>query len=66
MLKRLYIAWKFRRLTSHFDREIATARAKHWPVKHLQAAKSDFVHSLLASRSCPSSPSSGDPRGRNQ
>lgn len=47
ILKTRLIAWRFRHFTRHIDRQIAGARRSHAPVKHLQAAKSAFVHAAL-------------------
>jgi hypothetical protein len=41
------IGWRFKRLTRAYDRRIEAARKAHRPVRHIQAAKSDFVHALL-------------------
>lgn len=49
-LKRYVVRQKFKKLVAEFDRKIAEARAKHMPVKHLQEAKSKYVHSCLAGR----------------
>lgn len=46
-VQRLIIGWKFRRMTRHFDRQIADARRKHRPVSHILSAKSAFVHAAL-------------------
>lgn len=46
-VKQQIAAWRFRRLTRPIDRQIADARRKHQPVKHLLQAKSDLVHSCL-------------------
>lgn len=45
--RRLLTGWRFRKMTRHFDAAIKEARRKHRPVKHLQQAKADFVHSCL-------------------
>lgn len=50
MIKRIRQAvasWRFRRLTRPIDRQIAEARKKHQPVKHLLAAKTSLVHAAL-------------------
>lgn len=47
MLKRLWIAFKFRQMTRHFDRMIAAARRRHMPVNHIFQAKREFVHHCL-------------------
>jgi len=35
--------WRLRRVTRPLDRQIAEARRKHKPVRHLQQAKRDLV-----------------------
>lgn len=46
-IRRAVVSWRFRQLTRPIDRQIADARKKHQPVKHLLQAKSDLVHSAL-------------------
>ncbi len=46
-IQRQIAAYRFRHMTRHFDAAIREARAKHKPVKHIQAAKAAFVHSAL-------------------
>lgn len=50
MIKRIRQAvasWRFRQITKPIDRQIADARKKHQPVKHLLAAKTSLVHAAL-------------------
>jgi len=47
LVRRKLIELRFRHMTRHFDVAIREARAKHKPVKHIQAAKAAFVHSAL-------------------
>lgn len=49
-LRRYVIRRKFQKMVEQFDRQIAAARAKHQPVKHIQQAKSVFVHQALERR----------------
>jgi hypothetical protein len=49
-LRRYVIRQKFKKLIARFDEQIAEARAKHLPVKHIEKAKSAFVHQCLEGR----------------
>jgi hypothetical protein len=49
-LHRYVVRKRFQKLIAHFDQQIAEARANHQPVKHLQKAKSEFVHQALERR----------------
>lgn len=46
-LRHFVTGWRFRRLTRPIDRQIADARKRHQPVKHLLAAKTSLVHAAL-------------------
>jgi len=46
-IRHAIIRWRFRRMTAHFDRQIAAARREHRSVNHLLSAKRDFVHAAL-------------------
>ncbi|MDO9334968.1 MAG: hypothetical protein Q7T61_01075 [Caulobacter sp.] len=46
-IRQAVASWRFRQLTRPIDRQIADARKKHQPVKHLLQAKSDLVHAAL-------------------
>jgi hypothetical protein len=50
IIRRHVVRQKFKKLVAEFDRQIADARAKHLPVKHIERAKSAYVHGLLERR----------------
>lgn len=49
-LHRYVVRQKFKKLVAEFDRQIEEARAKHQPVRHIERAKSAYVHGLLERR----------------
>lgn len=46
-LRNLITAYRFRKMTRHFDLAEREARRKHKPVKHIQAARTAFIHDCL-------------------
>jgi len=55
ILRRHVIRQRFLRLVATYDRRIEEARAKHQPVRHIEAEKRAFIHQALAS-SCGEQP----------
>lgn len=55
LLRRHVLRQRFKAAIAAFDDRIAEARAKHQPIRHIEAEKRAFVHRALAS-SCGEQP----------
>jgi hypothetical protein len=47
LLHRWVVRRKFQKLIQDFDNQIAEARAKHLPTRHIIQAKREYVHQML-------------------
>ena len=47
LVRRKIIELRFRHMTRHFNQAEREARRQHKPVKHIQAARTAFVHDCL-------------------
>lgn len=50
MIRSILIRWRHRQTLKHFARQIEEARKAHRAIRHIEAARRDYIHACLRGR----------------